>query len=238
MEDGTPEIYLAVQGEGKTIGKPMVFVRFSLCNLHCKFCDTFYTWNFENTPWKHDFAPKCQTSKEIIELNVEEVVSCIKEVAGINKNVIFTGGEPTLHQKEIKEIIGLLPGWYFEIETNGTILFDNDLIKYIDQINCSPKLENSGNDLERRFKQDVLTQIKENNGIFKFVISDQESVDEAEEIISAIDIPSRQVFFMPQGIKREEIIEGSLKLNELCMAKGYNMSTRLQVILYNTKRAV
>ena len=43
---------------------------------------------------------------------------------------------------------------------------------------------------------------------------------------------------MPEGITGLEIITGSQYLNEICMKRGYKMSTRLQVILYNDKRAV
>ncbi len=48
------EIFHTLQGEGVSVGAPAVFVRFSLCNLHCVWCDTDHTWNFEGTPWKHE----------------------------------------------------------------------------------------------------------------------------------------------------------------------------------------
>ena len=54
LPDGSPEIFHTLQGEGLSAGKPAVFIRASLCNLHCVWCDTDYTWNWENTPWKHE----------------------------------------------------------------------------------------------------------------------------------------------------------------------------------------
>ena len=51
LADGSPEIFHTLQGEGASLGFPAVFLRLSLCNLHCHWCDTPYTWNWEQTPW-------------------------------------------------------------------------------------------------------------------------------------------------------------------------------------------
>ena len=70
-------------------------------------------------------------------------------------HIIWTGGEPTItgHQEAI---VNFTNHWmsryldrndvnpFYEIETNGTILIDVKLFNMLDQINCSPKLSNSG----------------------------------------------------------------------------------------------
>ena len=41
------EIFESIQGEGPTAGEPCVFLRLAMCNLHCRWCDTKYTWDWK-----------------------------------------------------------------------------------------------------------------------------------------------------------------------------------------------
>ena len=38
------EIFYSIQGEGKWMGKPNIFIRVTGCNLRCKYCDTKYAY--------------------------------------------------------------------------------------------------------------------------------------------------------------------------------------------------
>ena len=92
--------------------------------------------------------------------------------------------EPLIQQNALKcfiEYIDLLyKNVYIEIETNGTIKPSDYLTKRIDQWNCSPKFENSGNEKVIFYQKDVIKKLNKLNTIFKFVVSEEkdwESID-------------------------------------------------------------
>ena len=57
-----------IQGEGSTVGKPCFFLRVAGCNLHCGWCDTYYTWNYEGTTFsnEHEFGEKVKMDDEVV----------------------------------------------------------------------------------------------------------------------------------------------------------------------------
>jgi organic radical activating enzyme len=123
-------------------------------------------------------------------------------------HLIWTGGEPTIkgHQVAITNFLFHLhdiEGWnkppYSEIETNGTIVIEDDLFKLLDQINCSPKLANSGMTEKQRIKPEAIKRIMEHgNYQFKFVISTEDDVLELfRDFVEPFNIPLKNVICMP-----------------------------------------
>ena len=110
------EIFYSLQGEGFWTGTPIIFVRFSGCNLHCDFCDT-----------QHE---------AFLEMTETEILSEIQKFPA--RRVCLTGGEPSL--QITKSFIDLLRSkkYIIHIETNGT----NALPDGIDWITLSPKNQN------------------------------------------------------------------------------------------------
>ena len=88
---------------------------------------------------------------------------------------------------------------YDEIETNGTVYIDQPLFDTLNQINCSPKLSNSGLDAKQRIKPDAIRRIMEHSNYqFKFVISNEDDVKEIfRDFIEPFNIPLQNVVCMP-----------------------------------------
>lgn len=110
------EIFESLQGEGRNMGRPCVFVRFAGCNLKCPWCDTDVTKRFS--------------------ASLDELLAELGQYKA--KSVILTGGEPTM-QKEMPELVAALKkaGCWIGVETNGTN--DADWLGFVDYVACSPK---------------------------------------------------------------------------------------------------
>lgn len=230
----TPEIFHTVQGEGRNVGMPTIFVRLSLCNLHCVWCDAYYTFNWVGTPWKSNF-PKVEKPDYQIQLEPLEVLENIRRLSNC-QNIVLTGGEPLLQQKQLVPLLIQLKelGYWIEIETNGTIIPIVD--QYIDQYNCSPKLTNSANPHRIREKEDALMFFSSSTKTwFKFVIQNEGDLEEVLSLITRYKIPRERTFLMPEGITSEELHIKSGWLVDVCKQYGLRFSSRLQIELYGLK---
>lgn len=108
------EIFHSLQGEGYNTGMPSIFIRFGTCNLTCDWCDTEYN--------------------KFTRLSLSQIYQTVKQYDC--KNIIITGGEPTI-QPQIRTLLQTLKqaGYFLAIETNGLTAVPPE----IDYIACSPK---------------------------------------------------------------------------------------------------
>ena len=222
------EIFYSVQGEGRLIGVPSVFVRTSGCNLRCVWCDTPYTsWRPQGEEWK--------------------INSITREVGKYPaRHVVVTGGEPFL-APELSELTHELKGRgkHITIETAGTIYKP----VVCDLMSVSPKLANStpwkkengkfaaAHDA-RRINFPVLQQlVDEYEYQLKFVVDDKKDFVEIGRVISKLKkIEPSRVLIMPQGKRRSELREKSVWIVELCKKFGYGFTPRLHIELYGNRR--
>ncbi|MFU8893019.1 MAG: 7-carboxy-7-deazaguanine synthase QueE [Luteolibacter sp.] len=245
LGDG-PEIFHTLQGEGIGVGTPAVFIRTSRCNLHCVWCDTDHTWNFEGTPWPHekDVIPgyrKHRREDVTWELTPEDAA---RVILGYRcPHTVITGGEPLLHEEELLEMIrcvrALDPEHFFEVETNGTRMPSDAFAREIGRFNVSPKLANSGMDARLRIVPDVLAGFAAMpQAWFKFVVSSEADVDEVMALVDAHGLPKRRILLMPEGRDVVELDKSAPWLAERCRDLGVRFSDRLHIRLWGDKRGV
>ena len=244
--NGRPEIFHSIQGEGKSIGVPSVFVRTSLCNLHCIWCDTDYTWNWVGTrfPHVHDALPgyrKFQKKEWIEECSVQSIA---EEVAAFPcKNVILTGGEPMLQQAGLAALMRVLRSlsidYRFETETNGTLKPTPEFDAAIDQYNVSPKLANSNNSQKLRERPAVLRFFAQSEKAnFKFVLATPTDLEEVLRLMAAYQIPAEKIWLMPEATERQTLQEKREWLVDICKNYGFRYSDRLHVQIWGSKKGV
>jgi 7-carboxy-7-deazaguanine synthase len=235
----TDKIHESFQGEGKSLRKPVVFLRTAGCNLACIWCDTPYTWNWLKSPFKH--PEKYDRTKEVYKMSSEDIA--IKLNSFKIRSLVISGGEPMLQQEELIELIIALKGygWWIEIETNGTIEPSEVFLHLIDQINCSPKLLNSGPD-NYKYKRIVPSALKKlalsQKTNFKFVVQSDSDMREILEIIDNYNISPSRVYLMPEGRLKKEQEKIQEKIGNLCRKYGLNFTPRLHILMFGDKRGV
>ncbi|MEX2581448.1 MAG: 7-carboxy-7-deazaguanine synthase QueE [Verrucomicrobiales bacterium] len=244
MPDGSPEIFHTLQGEGRSTGRPSVFLRASLCNLHCRWCDTDYTWNWEGTPFAHekDGEPdyrKFRREEQIVEADTAAIVKRVLRYPA--SNYVFTGGEPLLQEKAWVALMDALAARRrdarFEIETNGTLFPGAAFLERIHRCNVSPKLANSGVDAALRFKPEVLRQFAETEKAdFKFVVGNEADISEILALAEAIPLPAGRVFLMPKARTVAELEACQGRAAQLALDHGFNYSDRLHLRLFGATR--
>lgn len=235
-----PEIFLTLQGEGPTAGCPAVFIRSSLCNLHCRWCDSGHTWNFTGTPWPHDKdrAPgdsKHRREDVIIEIKPEDLAARVLAIDC--SRLVLTGGEPLLQQPAWTAMLNTIrhhrPAIAVEVETNGTLLPEPAFEPHIDQFNVSPKLANSGVDGPRRIHPAALAFFANSpKAWFKFVVTDPADLDEIDALLDRFGPPRERVILMPEGRSAADLDRKAAWLAPLCFNRGFRFGDRLQIRLW------
>jgi 7-carboxy-7-deazaguanine synthase len=238
------EVYPCLQGEGASLGRPSILVRFQICNLRCTWCDTPYTHTFRSDPLE---PGRPEAGQAFQRLSVEELVARIRPHAPV-RHLILTGGEPTL-QNPVPLMDALGEGHTAEVETNGTRIphrahagfAESDYGRF--QWNVSPKGANAGetwDDEALRFWADLARTHP--LVYFKFVVRSADGLFEADlaEAVSFVErfgAPRERVYLMAEGTTQESQL-GRTRLHDACLALGFLYTPRLHVILFGPRRGV
>ena len=163
------EIFESIQGEGINIGENQLFIRFSGCNLNCKYCDTNHSKEI-STSW-----------------STENLLKEIENFKG--KTIALTGGEPLLHTEFLKEVLSQTEKNIY-LETNGTL--PDKLAKIIDLVSVVAmdiKLQSSTGQKNQFEKNEEFAHIASQKVAFIKIVFDENITD--EEILKTIEIAKK-----------------------------------------------
>lgn len=244
-----------VQGEGPHTGRPCAFIRLAICPLHCKWCDTPYTWAFtEAKAQQHQLQQVFKQADEVHRMTVQETVDRVLSKLGNGRMVVISGGEPLAQvpprlqritstkleeDDSLARLVHDLCCRDVEVhfETAGIRLPSRALDVFTTQYVVSPKLETSGNSLRTRYVPDVLDFFANSpKAVFKFVITGEQDFKEVESITNAHHISPSRVWVMPEGTTVNEIVEKAHFVTEGALVRGYNVSTRLHTLTWGNQR--
>ena len=243
------EVYTAVQSEGSRSGYPTVVIRTTGCTHRCYFgeggwCDSFYT-SIHPEKGKYTF---------------NNIIKAYEDNPHI-KEMMLTGGSPTMHAALVNELTHFAheKNIFITIETEGSHFLPTDYP--INLLSISPKFSNSVPQLGVATPQGGITDermIKTHNRLrlnwdaIKQSIDyhsdyhlkpvwdgvDKEALKEIMDAITALDIPSDKVWFMPAGDTREALQKSYPKMFDWVRDNGYRLTWRPHIIAFQDQREV
>ncbi|MGD2076105.1 MAG: 7-carboxy-7-deazaguanine synthase QueE [Gammaproteobacteria bacterium] len=168
------EIFLSLQGESRTVGRPTVFVRLTGCPLRCRYCDTEYAFRGGET------------------MDLDAIV---KRVATYQtRYVTVTGGEP-LAQPASLTLLGRLcdRGYEVSLETSGAL----DVSQVDARVTKVLDLKTPGSGELSRNRYQNLSHLTPADQV-KFVICDRGDYEWARSVLDEYRLPDRcEVLFSP-----------------------------------------
>jgi 7-carboxy-7-deazaguanine synthase len=236
----TKDCFYSIQGEGSSNGVPAYFIRLANCNLRCGgvngklvktgkatwWCDTESVW-LKGTNRENEW---------LIQKWIDENI--LNDIISGDVHLVWTGGEPLI-KNNAEGIIQFLEYFntkyknnlYNEIETNGTKLIPDTLFGMLHQINCSPKLSNSGLNKKSRIKEKVIEQINTHrNSWFKFVVSSEDDVNELiQDFVIPFNLNKSKIILMPALDDQEDFFKDTQLVFELAKKYKVRAVSRMQI---------
>jgi organic radical activating enzyme len=276
------ELFYSIQGEGRYMGVPSVFLRTFGCNFTCDGfgmpkgeksdernviaikADSFTT--YKDLPLVHtgcdsyaSWDPRFKHLSPVLSTDsiTDTIMDILPHKRWEDEHLVITGGEPLLGwQKQYPELLdnekmsGLKE---ITFETNGTQPLTPEFRQYLlnwtlsnknrstkrgeDALtfSVSPKLSVSGEKWEDAICPEIVASYEWCGYTYlKFVISNQQDAEEAEEAVNAYRKAgfAGPVYLMPLGGTEQLYSINNRNVAELAMRKGWRYSDRLQIPLF------
>lgn len=273
------EHFLSIEAEGPYTGTPTFYIRTVGCNFKCsgfnnpdkkiinynkKGFDSTLGFNPAEFSTLESLPPVnigCDTIYSISDtrfkhlwkrMNWEDILGqCPHHITTLS----LTGGEPSLWQTEIAELLmsGLVDRFSQIIfETNGSKPLEDDFIATIENWtnkknhswiwSNSPKMECSGHCADEAIRPEVISKqmfpFFNVSQYFKFVTTgDKESIYEILRAIAkynahGVNILPEQIYLMPMACNEEQQRAISLKVAKLCIDYGWRYCHRVQLEVF------
>ena len=230
------DIFHTVQGEGRFVGVPSIFMRLSGCNLRCAWTNPDGSITKCDTPYS-SYEP---------EKNIQTVAEVADAITRIDcKHVVVTGGEPFM-QRSLSVLIDFLvtAGRFLTVETNGTLYWNNPA----QFMSISPKLASSTyrehphyqrHDKARVNREVLDLMIRNHDYQLKFVVNNAQDFDEIENLLGKLStVDDGKIYLMPQGVSNAQFDAKLPWIIEEAKKRNWNVTDRLHVRVWGAKRGV
>ena len=242
------EVYTAVQSEGSRQGYPTIVIRTTGCTHRCYFgeggwCDSWYT-SIHPEKGKYSF---------------NDIIKKYEDNPHI-KEMMLTGGSPTMHKKLVNELTHFAyeNDIFITIENEGSHFLPTDYP--IDLLSISPKFSNSipvvgtltpqGKVVDEKMikthnrfrvnKEAIKQSINYHKDYHIKPVLDKEFsiLDEIEEFLKDLEIPDNKVWAIPAGDTRDALFESYPKVMDFVRDRGWRFTGRAHIMAFNDQREV
>ena len=186
------EIFYTLQGEACFVGQPSVFIRLQGCNVGCAFCDTKHTWELDTANQLKTIQITEKTGDRLGWANFtqDEILAEIAKYPAC-RHIVFTGGEPAMH--DLRELIAILEdqGYTTQIETSGT-----EILKVSNKtwVTLSPKIDMPGN-------KTVLAENVARANEIKMPVGKAQDIEKLKQFLQQYAVSDKLIWLQPLSCK-------------------------------------
>jgi organic radical activating enzyme len=205
-----------------------------MCNLHCNWCDTPYTWDRR----RYDVKAECPP------MPVTQILERLGQLGAdpdpYNRPlIVLSGGEPLIHHHTLPHLLDYRYEWH--VESNATIPPPAYWPSLVDHTTLSPKVGQNDDPEGRRLPAKALeawSGLTRAGGAvaWKFVCRNKGDLQRAQGIVHTYRVPSSAVWIMPEGTSLGQILVGQRALADDVIAAGFNLTTRLHTLVWGEER--
>ena len=206
------EMFQTIQGEGYYTGMPSIFIRLQGCPIHCRWCDTKYTWMCleKNEISYEKLIQKKLSNPKWSRINSQQILSNIKQKEWTAKHIVITGGEPCIYDLFYLTEKLEKKGYKCQIETSGTQTIKCSLNTWV---TVSPK----------KNQNTLHTAILRSNEI-KYPVLKKEDLFYLKNILNMIKNKKKYHIFLQPISQNKEALDICIKT---CIMNNWRLSIQL-----------